>query len=136
MTVQKAIARLSSLNVHEKVIDTLTEARPSFIAMNKNQLLKGIKASGEEIKPPYSTKTAKKKGRKTPNLYDKGDFQGAIFADVRDNSVIIDSADNKASMLIKKYGEDILGITKESKVELSKELRRTFFFNVKKHLYK
>lgn len=59
-----------------------------------------------------------------------------MFADIRDDKIVIDSEDRKTEMLTKKYGDNIFGINKESKLELSKELRLSFFRNIKNSLYK
>ena len=67
-------------------------------------------------KDEYSPSTAKKKGKLKPiDLHDKGDFQNDIFIDVRTDTFILDSADSKTDKLIKQFGEEIFGLSPDSK---------------------
>lgn len=83
--------------------------------LNRQQMLKGQAATGQPIRPEYAPSTRKRKGFSTPNLYEKGDFQKDLFADVRSDSILFDSADRKTPWLTDRYGERIFGLTEESK---------------------
>lgn len=65
----------------------------------------------------YTSFTAKRKGKKKPiDLKDKGDFQRDIFIDVRTDTFVLDSADEKTNKLIAQFGEEIFGLSYDSRV--------------------
>jgi hypothetical protein len=81
-------------------------------------MLASLNATGKAITPEYSLNNQKKKGFKNPNLLDTGAFQRAIKTTVKGKEIEFTSTDYKTEKLTEKYGEDIFGLTKESRIDL------------------
>lgn len=103
----------------------MEELSPTIKEQQINQQHKGFGYNGEPFinkhtgKPTYSKSYARKKGKSSPiDLEDKGDFQKEIFVDVRDDTYVIDSANEKTDKLIAQFSGDIFGLNKESKIEI------------------
>ena len=65
-------------------------------------------------------------------LRDKRDFYNEIFVDARDETFVIDSADEKAGKLIMDYGEKIFGLGRSRRAEWVQEtLKPTYVRNIK-----
>ena len=99
------------------------------------QQRKGLGSTGKPFinkrtgKPTYSPSYAKKKGKTSPiDLHDKGDFQFETFIDIRTDTFVFDSADEKSERLQQQFGTEIFGLNTESKIEtkpaLQKELKQ------------
>lgn len=83
----------------------------------------GIDASGKSIFPEYtplSLKLKKEAGKRSSHvtLRDEGGFYDGMFVDIVNNGIIISSTDVKTSLLITKYGSDILGLTIDEQEKL------------------
>lgn len=116
MTPADYIQRLQSLDVHEVIQDTLLEVRPIIIQAQREQMLSSKLSTGTPILPKYSPAYAKKKGYTDPDLRLTGEMQDEIFADIRENIIVIDSADDpdKVSRLVGQYGPDIFGLNEDA----------------------
>lgn len=118
------------LKVEEIIEETLDNKRHEIVEQQIKQQRKGL---GKDGKPfinintgtdEYSPGYAKKKGKKKPiDLFNTGSFQREEFLDVRPNSYVIDSADEKTDKLIKQFGDTIFGLNQESIVELQPEIK-------------
>lgn len=67
----KNMQKIKLPNIAEKSIN---DNKKDIIQAQQDQLSAGIRGDGKKIKPDYSPSTAKKKGFKTPNLFDTGDM--------------------------------------------------------------
>ena len=81
---------------------------------------KGVKATGEAItyqgRSRYSPAYAKKKGKSSPiDLKDTGSFHRKTYAEVLADDIEFSSTDAKTKMLEERSGEDIFGLTTQSK---------------------
>lgn len=94
-----------------------------IVDMNAEEQLyeRGINRLGVDIMDyaPYSPVTIEiKKALGQPTnrvtLRDEGDFESSFFLEVGDKQFEIKASDFKAEDLIKKYGRQILGLTKEN----------------------
>jgi hypothetical protein len=54
--------------------DVIDKNKKPILDAQRDQLSKGIRGDGAKITPDYSPNTQKKKGFKTPNLFDTGDM--------------------------------------------------------------
>ena len=117
----RAVIHVDS-NISDLVIAAAMSNEVLIINLNDNQLEAGIKSDGSKIVPPYTkyTKRIKRqKGQPTNrvNLYDEGDFRGQMIAIDEGQEISITSMDWKTKKLSAKsrYGEDIFGLTDDSK---------------------
>lgn len=107
-------------DVPKLVIDTVKyhEAEVSDL-VTEEQLMKGLDATGQPIEPAYSPFTVKIKRMKGQpadrvTLKDTGDFHRSVFVAGGGKSFAIGATDAKLAKLKRKYGNDILGLTKKS----------------------
>lgn len=105
------------IDLKDEVQFALLDTRDTYSELQREQIVSGKRSDGENIfnletgSDEYSPQYAKRKGFKKPiNLRDTGDFTDSIFMDVRDEELIIDSADEKSGMLQKRYGDQIFGL--------------------------
>jgi hypothetical protein len=103
----------------------LEELKPAIKQSQISQQHNGLGYSGDAFinkntgKPTYSKGYARKKGKISPiDLDDKGDFQREIFVDIRENTFVIDSANEKTEKLLAQFSGDIFGLNKETKTDL------------------
>ena len=114
---QDLLDTVNAFDLGFEVEEAFNDTAREFVDKQRDQLFSGINAEGDQITPEYSPRTVaikKKKGQPTDRvtLRDTGEFYGGIFLEVRDSEglYIVDSQDEKTGSLVKKYGEDILGL--------------------------
>lgn len=80
----------------------------------------GIQIDDYQPYTEYTIEIKKAKGQPTNRvtLHDEGDFANSIFVEVGNNQFEIKAADAKTAALTRKYGRQILGLTKENIQEL------------------
>lgn len=105
------------ISVDNEIQNALLDTQEDFVSLQKDQLKAGLTSEDENItrlstgSDEYSPGYATYKGRKKPiDLHDKGEFYADIFTDVREDIIVIDSADSKSGMLQETYGENIFGL--------------------------
>jgi len=98
------------------------DTREEYVTLQKQQLAAGERNDGKPIfnvktgSDEYSPAYAKKKGKSKPiDLHDKGDFYFGTFADVREEGIYVDSADDKSEKLQENYGDAIFGLADKRK---------------------
>lgn len=85
--------------------------------LNKENLSKGKTSEGDNIKPDYSPDYAKKKGKKTPDLFINGSFYDSIFVTTTNEPELLVTSNlnvkgfELADHLSKRYTVNIYGIT-------------------------
>jgi hypothetical protein len=100
----------------EKIIE---DNQGKLVGLVKNRLYQhGVDAFGKEITPTYARSTIEEKKAKNQRtafvtLRDKGDFYNGMFVEFKNYVIKVDSTDGKTDSLISKYGEGILGFTKD-----------------------
>lgn len=122
MTLHELQRRLTAFDIASEVQDSIVATTDAIAELNRGQMFIGKRSDGTEILPTYSDMTIEIKELKGQpsdrvTLRDTGDFQDNIFVDVNSESFVIDSSDEKTAKLEKKYGDKILGLSKESKSE-------------------
>jgi hypothetical protein len=97
----------------------------------------GLNALGEQIGKYRNPAYARRKnamnplpGFGIPDLKLSGAFHRQVYAETRGDKVILDSTDPKTQKLVDKYGEEIFGLNKVSKIEFIKESLRPKFLSV------
>ena len=100
----------------------MKESEPDLIELNKEQMLSGIRADGEEIGQYKSISYALEKNKLNPkagfgavDLRLTGQFQSEMLLQVWGENYSIISDDPKTGKLADQYGEEIFGLTVENK---------------------
>ena len=131
ITLHELQRRLKGFDVRAVVVETITETAPDIIKLNQGQLFIGRRADGHQIEPEYADITVRlKKLKGQPydrvTLRDTGAFWDEIIVrNITANSYTVDDTNEKSDRLIKKYGGQILGLSKASK---SEEYIPNYFF--------
>jgi hypothetical protein len=117
--IYERIQRLDTDVVIEQALDETSEQRADI---NAEQMYKGVESTGEEINPAYTRTTVKIKQEKGQpsdrvTLLDTGSFYQGIYSRVQGGEVVLSSYDAKTNDLVKKYGEDIFGLSTTFKRE-------------------
>lgn len=112
---QDLLDTVKAFDLGFEVEEAFNDTAREFVDKQRDQLFSGINAEGDQITPGYSPRTVaikKKKGQPTDRvtLRDTGEFYAGIFLEPREDIYVVDSADEKTGSLVKKYGEDILGL--------------------------
>jgi len=99
-------------------LEVIYELEDYIVLQNKAQLFSGKRADGSSL--PLYAPSSKKKGK--IKLYDQGYFYNG-FHIVRTGSfdITISSSDFKTPFLVKIYGEDIFGLSKDALGKFSKD---------------
>lgn len=125
-TISRLIANLDKVKINDVLEDSFEATKGDMIRLQKEQLLKGERADGKKIGKYKNPAYARKKHAQNPlaglGFMDwklTGDLHKDVFADVRGNSVVIDSADEKTTRLIKNHG-DPFGLNKDNSGEYAK----------------
>ena len=85
---------------YQKVLaDTIRSLEVEIVDLNRGQMLIGLTGKGKIRKP-------------NTDLFDTGDFQGAMFMNVA-TKVFIDSTDFKRDLLVDYQGKDIFDLNPE-----------------------
>lgn len=124
--------RLTGFDIRKEVVEVIQTTDQDIIALNREQMNSyGIDKTGADIVPYYTPLTIRiktEKGQETSfvTLRDTGAFQNAMVVEVNQASGLyfIDSTDSKVDDLEKKYGENIFGLTPESRGEY---IQNSFF---------
>lgn len=138
-TILSLIKKFEQLNTDDIAVESIDETKEEIKVKQKDQLLYGLKADGTKIGRYRNNKYAAKKYALNPlagfgnvDLRLTGELHREIFVDVRDNTLVIDSADEKTGSLINKYG-DPFGLGSERRAEyINETLRKVFIDNIKK----
>jgi hypothetical protein len=126
-TIDKLIKNTRALDMREVVETSMEATKGDMLRRQKGQLLRGERADGKKIGQYKSDKYAEYKHRLNP-LAGEGNMDWAltgqlydeIFADVRDGSVVLDTADPKAEKLIEDHG-DPFGLNRDNRGSYAKE---------------
>jgi hypothetical protein len=135
--VLKLIQKLQAISVNDVATESLEAATDQLRDRQKDQLLSGLNSKGQKIGRYQSKKYASFKnqmnpapGFGVPDLRLTGGFYKGIYSDVRGETVLIDSTDEKTTALVKKYGESVFGLNKPTKREFIKQDLRPIFMRI------
>lgn len=124
------LKKTTSVAVLSKLISEILQGERNFIAkLNRDQLSKGDKADDSSM-PRYvqGSKSPSAPGKIT--LFDTGEFHASIEPLFDDRQFELLSTDEKAEILVGKYGE-ILGLNEESLNLLAQRIRPQLVARVK-----
>ena len=128
MTIVEARDNLMTINPVGMVQDIVISDDYLIIEMQKDQMMFGMDATGEDIAPSYETDSYAEMKQQmnsrpevyTPDLRLTGDFYSGFYLDY--DTLTVTSSDDKTSFLIGKYGKSIFGLNEET----MKRYRRLF----------
>lgn len=126
-TIDKLIRNTRALDMGEVVENAMDATKREMIGFQKAQLLRGERADGSKIGVYKSDAYARKKHAQNPlagyGYMDwrlTGELHADLFADVREGSVVLDSADWKVGHLIDAHG-DPFGLNKDNRGTYAKD---------------
>lgn len=123
-SITSLINNLTAVNMQDIVAQSIDATRFDFVKFQKYQMMMGYRANGDRIGKYRNKSYAAMKFAQNPlagygwiDLRLEGYFQDDIFIDVRSNSVVISSMDEKTNDLIDRYGPSIFGLNQPSAEE-------------------
>lgn len=129
-TIKNMLLRVQSINLPMQVPIIIDNTNQSIIELNQRQLYNDSEDSNNEALRLYGSlsyaleknKLNPLPGFGRPDLYLTGAFFKGFNVRVTNTSFFINSSDGKTSNLVKKYTEDIFGLTPDSKKEYAKTI--------------
>jgi hypothetical protein len=128
-TIRRMLLGVQAIKLRENLPDLIRETSGAVLSLNRFQLFnQSVDKTGEPLKFYSSLSYALEKnkinplpGFGRPDLYLTGSFQRAMYVEVNSQSIKVWSRDSKTDDLIKKYSEDIFGMSPESKGKYAKQ---------------
>ena len=123
----------------------IDESLPYLADLNIEQRLQGKRADGQMIAPglrneKYAAAKLSRGGKApfgTPDLKNSGDFNSGQFVKKQGKTLLFSSTDDKNSDLVAKYGEEIHGLSEESRQQaLDDQLVPTVLYYIEQQLVK
>ena len=140
-SIEETIERLKVTDklIDSIIIDLVRENEKMLIQMNVDNLFAGIDNEGKRIVPPYKPSTIKRKKRKGQpfnrvTTRDEGNHHESIFIKYSDDEFELDAADFKKQYLVRKYGEELYGLTEENLGTLKKIIEERLLEEVRKKI--
>jgi hypothetical protein len=127
--------KLARINL-DKATEAALKARKEEISeLNRDQLRMGKRAD-DTFLPPYSSNSVTKFGKpKGPiRLFDTGDFYKGVAPDFNKSEFEVKGRDNKTDMLQDRYGDSIIGLSKDSLNELAQDSIGQIQYELRKQL--
>jgi len=127
-TIRKYATNFAKIDIQAQLPDIIEQVAPEMIAYNQQQLYRSsIDRFGKQLKMYKSASYSLKKylrnplpGLGRPDLNLTGATYRGMFVNIGARDYFMGSYDTKAPRLEKIYGNDIWGLTRESKSKLSK----------------
>lgn len=122
-TVADMRKRLERFDLLEAITNGMEQYEEDLVDLNKDQMNEqGVDSKGNRIEPDYApstvaVKTAEGQTFSHVTLRDTGSFQRSMYLFIQGDSFDFDSSDSKTPDLVAKYGDNIFGLTSESKRE-------------------
>jgi len=141
-TVEDLLERVDGLDIGFESSMSIEDTKEQLVLKQQMQMLQGLDSSGKKIGEYQSPVYAEAKHRLNPlagfgnvDLRLTGAFFRDQFVDVRDDEYVIDSADEKADALVKKYGDDIFGLSTDFEAEyVENDLEPVLIDNVREKI--
>ena len=141
-TIKAVFQRVNNFytSMDKITIDVIKDNSKFILDENRSQLFDGLDKEGKEIVneqggkySPTTVRIKQEKGQPTDRvtLRDTGDWQDAMFLEVKGNEILTDSSDWKTDELLKKYDRNmntILGIPETSKTKINSTLMDRLIF--------
>lgn len=109
------------------ISESVLETQKPLVFLQQEQLIKGLRSTGKKIGKYKNKKYASLKYKQSRRAgfgyideFLSGSFYSEIYVKVKKKSIELTSADSKTKKIIARDGEDIFGLTRESRDEYSK----------------
>lgn len=119
---------LKKIDFDAVIAESVIENQKPLVFLQKEQMLRGEKSTGARIGRYANKKYASEKyrlsrraGFRFVDLHYTGDFQSDIYIILKRKSIVFTSGDLKTNALVKKYGKDIFGLTKQRTADYSRK---------------
>jgi len=127
------------VELDQVILDLVRNQEQKVIEMNTDQLMSGIDGNGKQIAPPYAISTIVRKKRKGQpygrvTLRDQGDFHSSFGVEYMGDEFQIINDDPKAVYLIRRYGEDVYGLTQDNVDLLAHQIKGFLAEELKRRL--
>lgn len=118
---------LNNIDIEKLTIEAAMKHTAEMVDLNTGQLNKGLFSDGSKT-PEYASKPyadykkqiGKGAGQPNMNFNLEGDFHAGFFVkEINKKAIEFGSKDGKAAMLEQREGENLFGLTEESKGELA-----------------
>ena len=142
-TTYKAVTTIVN-NIEKYKSNSIDDALPYLADLNIEQRAVGLRSDGQIIgylrSDNYAAEKKARGGRADEGLVDltnDGDFNSGQFVKKQGKTLLFSSTDDKNSDLVKKYGEEIHGLSEESRQEaLNDQLVPTVLYYIEQQLVK
>lgn len=134
-TANEILEKLSRIDINLSAQVAMENTAKAATDAQRQQLQQGLR-SDDTVMPDYSFRSVFQYG-KPPGpikLYDTGAFYRGILIDVRQDIFIIESADEKNTMLQNRYGKEILGLGTQARIDYIRTLKPEFIKQIKSYL--
>lgn len=127
-TLLQTAKKVRSFNFNKAILIVVKDNEAYMLDLNTDEQLfkKGIDSLGQELAEYRSSDYAALKRILNPSgatdLKLEGDFHESFFIDAKAFPIIIDARDGKTPGLVKKYGEDLFGLTLQSLSDFNKHI--------------
>ena len=112
--IAERLKKESQVVIATKVLQMIEADKKLLLQLNKQQLFESTDAKGKPLGEYKNLHYASKKGRRTIDLFLTGDFYNGFFIETKEFPVVFGSNDSKSKWLVKRFGQDIFGLSKES----------------------
>lgn len=124
MTIQHLIRNTRTIKPTEVVGESIEATKQALIRLQRLQMLMGYRSDGKRIGKYRNKDYAVTKAVQNPlagfgfmDLRLEGYFQNDIFVDVRENSMVFGSVNEKTPDLVNRVGETIFGLNAKNRAE-------------------
>lgn len=139
-TINNMLETVQKINLDETIVETMVKTEDDFVALQKDQLQYGLNAAGELIGQYRSEAYAEEKHRMNSkagfgnvDLKLTGSFYEGITTHISSEGFLVESSDEKAPDLEKKYG-DPFGLETERKQTYAQTAHPVLIAEVAKQL--
>lgn len=123
-------------SLEQLIIDVCRDQQSFILELQRSeQLYQGKRGDGREIRPRYAESTVNKKRRKGQvvdrvTLRDEGVFYASISIDFGLREFRFQSDDAKFKFLANRYGEEVLGLNRDSRLALADRIEQEVKFRI------
>ena len=133
--------KLLTPQIPRLIVECLNDLEKEIVELNKSQLREGKRSDGS-ILGRYSESTKRRK-RADPSrhltgdyisLLDTGDFWKSFIFEATENTLFFGATDEKSEMLIREWGNTILGLSPEGYAKLAELIRPLLIEKINKFI--
>lgn len=128
---RKFAAAVERIDVKKLYLESAQELNELALDLNRLQLqAEGIDSKGKKLGQysPYTKRIKQAKGQNADHitLLDTGEFQERMFLNTKQVPIFIGSTDSKVPKIFKRFGPDVLGLTKPNQEGFKEEVDQVY----------